>query len=983
MTLQTPPGRDDFLFDLTRWNRAGLGRFQYVDGDAAVWLEELRIALLGLYLRGLDAGDRIPEKWRDLFLKEETERQLTASRAEFEAALEWKDLLAQFPDETETPGNRNRRLLAQYDRQSQDHAWEIMRAFARAAHTLLGHLDAYANEGYLRTATQWDNLRKLAAMVNYQPTPPASATSTVALELEPGKGVIEIARGLAMKYAPPEGGAPVIFETLKPVLAHPDLNAVRADGWDRSEEVLDFSGPTQWIVPGNAALVQGGLAVIVGRKTGSEDIWSGATALSDIDRDEKAGVADLTFGPVPTASLELGDTLLLIEPDGVQLGLPRGIGNQLIVKTDRASGYSAGAILRVTSGGSTFYAVVIDASDGYLVLDAASSPSGQVTIEALTPFAVGDSGVLETPLSIGTLRFKRSSGSGEPTVLRSTTGPRKEHGTIDVANRYENLSGTVGRGYALTEGTRVDSGKVLGDITAKGLSGTRTVRFKGKPPKTLSQGDWYVARPVDGTAVTAHSVSDIRVESDFYFIQFDSDPPTPHDNTEFIGPMTRTLRPAGYDRNRKAAISGGLCSLKIPSPAARDLVKVGRDIIVVYEKEEDEPLAALATVTSVAPLGGEVMSIAVESERDFSDWQAGFTRFCLNTVDISHGETKDPKVLGSGDGERRRQDFRLKVTGVSFIPSNASLTGVAPDMDVTVDGVKWEFRDIADPTADGEDAWSVALNEDDTLQIHFRRRLPTGTNNVAVSRHRVGVGAGGTGVPSWSFAKPMKKNRFVSGIVQPFATGGGADREPVSDIRENAPSKLAANGRAVSLKDFERLCKRHSSVWQARARELLEPGAVNHVEIVVVPANGGAVSSTLRGDLVDFVESRALPNVQVNIVDYQSLALKMHVNVNVDTGRYDKDDVRDNAEAALVAEFALRKRSLGQPLYVAEILAAMERVEGVSSATVVGFSRKATAPQPLREAMISGSLAAIFPKGNQVAVLESVADVTVDAGGLT
>ena len=41
--------------DLTRWNRAGLARFRYVDGNAATYLEELRLAL----------ADRFPQ-WQTL-----------------------------------------------------------------------------------------------------------------------------------------------------------------------------------------------------------------------------------------------------------------------------------------------------------------------------------------------------------------------------------------------------------------------------------------------------------------------------------------------------------------------------------------------------------------------------------------------------------------------------------------------------------------------------------------------------------------------------------------------------------------------------------------------------------------------------------------------------------------------------------------------------------------------------------------------------
>ena len=38
MSLQAPINREDYLFDLTRWNRAGLTRFEFVYGDASVWL---------------------------------------------------------------------------------------------------------------------------------------------------------------------------------------------------------------------------------------------------------------------------------------------------------------------------------------------------------------------------------------------------------------------------------------------------------------------------------------------------------------------------------------------------------------------------------------------------------------------------------------------------------------------------------------------------------------------------------------------------------------------------------------------------------------------------------------------------------------------------------------------------------------------------------------------------------------------------------
>lgn len=159
--------------DLTRWNRAGLTRFDYIDGDAAIWLEELRLALIGQFMRGEDTEVRTADTWRDLNLDEtDPTRRIGLDVEELAKSVIWKRIAPNPNQPLETRGQRSQRLLKQYQAEpSGDQTWEIMRAFARASHVLLGHLNAYANEGYLRTATQWDNLRRLAALVNYQPAP--------------------------------------------------------------------------------------------------------------------------------------------------------------------------------------------------------------------------------------------------------------------------------------------------------------------------------------------------------------------------------------------------------------------------------------------------------------------------------------------------------------------------------------------------------------------------------------------------------------------------------------------------------------------------------------------------------------------------------------------------------------------------------------------------------------------------------------------
>ena len=175
--------------DLTRWNRAGLDRFQYVDANAVTLLDALR--------GGLESHFGGSNWTRDADVPPESQY--------VETPVEW--------------------------------GWQLSRALARASHILLGYIDAYANEGYLQTATQWDNVRRLVSMLGYRPAPPSSASTPLALALKPGtSGTVR--RGLATRYAPPDGSPAVVFETLADVAADAALNSLRHDGYSVNTDAL-------------------------------------------------------------------------------------------------------------------------------------------------------------------------------------------------------------------------------------------------------------------------------------------------------------------------------------------------------------------------------------------------------------------------------------------------------------------------------------------------------------------------------------------------------------------------------------------------------------------------------------------------------------------------------------------------------------------------------------------------------------------------
>lgn len=205
--------------DLTRWNRAGLSRFDYVDGNAVEYLEILRQQLIRHFadpVTGECAWINPPQK-------------IPANEVEVEG-----ETLVQRQQRLSI---RNRRLLETYQQDRRDWAWEISRSFARCCHMLTEHANAYANEGFLGTATQWEHVRRLVEMLDYHPAPPASASTWISIRAKAGMHGT-IAKGLQIKNSPAAGADKVIFETLQDIYIDAAFNELRPLGWDISAQPL-------------------------------------------------------------------------------------------------------------------------------------------------------------------------------------------------------------------------------------------------------------------------------------------------------------------------------------------------------------------------------------------------------------------------------------------------------------------------------------------------------------------------------------------------------------------------------------------------------------------------------------------------------------------------------------------------------------------------------------------------------------------------
>jgi hypothetical protein len=890
--------------DITRWNRAGLRRFQYVDANAATYLEELRVRL----------ADRFP-LWQAIQL---TSTEIEQYRRPRSAVPDW--------------------------------GWEIARSLARACHVLGNHIDAFANESYLATATQWESLRRLVALVDYHPAPPASAFTNLVLVAKPGASGT-VPPGFAVSAATP--GAQITFETMEELAIDSALNELRPQGFDRNPEVL--AGNTLELDGQVDGLALGEPVVIESEIDGSawahlvDNIVVGATTTTvQVSPDLPAGV--LVRGRV-VVHAKPKDRLAALGPSTTSLV----IGNEVVLVRG-AGGIKIGDVLTIADQVHRSYHQVISVFDPRVALDRAvgelrfdsASISPAVSVDAevrsggpagtFTVAVAGDwrrlaNQIVADPRAFTTttlpLRYTVSAADYTPTTPPPTVAA---DGGKTVLRLTPNIDGATGASAPprLLVPAAGDSPWTIDRPFVVKASDPITTTL----PRSTVGGDFIVA--IMGSSLAWGAVSSIARDEPAR--QASIAPMRPWQRTSgdlllgattVFGHFSKQLRLAGWNSN-PTPISGSDIPLDLPAETAS--LTIGRKLMVYGSDPPDR-----GYLTAVSAVTGGTLRL-----RDGIPDAAGFTRENLriagNVALASHGERQPEKVLGSGDATLSGQRFVLSQQAVSFISDPQQPRGVRADIDVVVDGRIWEQVGTLRDVGPADSVYTVKITEDGTLELEFGdgqtgRRLPTGSNNVRV-RARVGVGLAGN-LPAGTLTKIAKPHPLVSAVQQPLPAVGGNDRETADSLRKTAPTTLLTLERCVSPADFASLAAAHASIWQARAFVRPSLGTRAHrVEVVVVPADGAELGE-LAQTLATFLQSHALPNVEVSVTRFLPLPVTLAVTVELDLAAFEPAVVLRDVRAALYDALSLRRRQLGQPVFLGDIYAVVENVPGVSTSRCV------------------------------------------------
>jgi len=472
--------------DLTRWNRAGLRHFQYINGNAIEYLEILRAQL----------SERFP-RWESV----------SASRK------------TQLPGNQEDPQLRKERIQAQYHGEREDWGLEIMRTFARASHILTEHDNAFANEGYLQTATQWDHVRRLVEMLDYHPAPPSSASTLLVLYAK-DKQQGEIAKGFQVKHTPPKGGTAVIFETLDDLNVDHRLNQLHLLGWNRSQDdfdpsACDINSPdSPWQVQEKMDLSVGDLAILVkeinpdlesalvieshvgDQSINTRTVITEAAWPTVIDKlDAKSGVFCLASSLLEFRDqFKKGYTRLLVGAKKVYVAKANGPDMFLL---DRVHGLTAGDVVAVqTASTLKFHQVSLTQGNAIQLQDGSRPEPGSSLFQMLRVEASAD-GVLRIPLGStetpvhayyinANSELINASGlfvpepaeqvDDKPVAQRLTTDGRDETSEVFIMGPSQVLVGRVKEpGRPLSETSSENSYLFAGD------------------PGSLKSGDWILA----------------------------------------------------------------------------------------------------------------------------------------------------------------------------------------------------------------------------------------------------------------------------------------------------------------------------------------------------------------------------------------------------------------------------------------------------------------------------------------------------------
>jgi hypothetical protein len=313
-----------------------------------------------------------------------------------------------------------------------------------------------------------------------------------------------------------------------------------------------------------------------------------------------------------------------------------------------------------------------------------------------------------------------------------------------------------------------------------------------------------------------------------------------------------------------------------------------------------------------------------------------------NVITARRGEKVVNEKLGSGNASAANQTFKLKKKPLTYYlsPTADNDSGVKNTLLVYVGGVQWTEVNSFYGRKENEQIYIVRQNDEGDTMVTFGdgirgQRLPSGVDNIIAEYH---FGAEAACPPAGAvnqISKPVKGLQSVKNMLAAF---GGADAEPATDIKKNAPRSALILGRVVSLKDMEAVAASFPGV-QAVQADWRWNGQKQTASAHIFYIGDSGIQVALSQRL------RSLSDPTVSITVEQATARPLHISLTVRIDdRYLETDVIAQIREALTnidtGMLAAQNIGIGQPLFQSRLFEAILRVAGTVAVDGVFLNRK-------------------------------------------
>ena len=314
-----------------------------------------------------------------------------------------------------------------------------------------------------------------------------------------------------------------------------------------------------------------------------------------------------------------------------------------------------------------------------------------------------------------------------------------------------------------------------------------------------------------------------------------------------------------------------------------------------------------------------------------------------NVAAATQGESR-AETLGSGAAGQAGQSFPLKQVSaanpLTWLPSDNAL-GAADTLTVRVTGVRWQESDDLSQAGPNDREYRTIVASDSSVSVAFGdgvhgSRLPTGQENVTAA-YRVGGGQAGN-LAAGRITQLASRPLGVNAVTNPLPTSGGADGDAAGDMRSHAALRCLALDRLLSVQDYADFTAARAGIGQAAAAALTDGDReLIHLTIAGVGDAPLDESDLLVTDLRTALAELGDPYLPVRVAVRELLLLVLSAGIKVGAD-YSYDLVEPAVRAAALAAGGFASQALGQPVYLSQIVTAMQAVPGVDYVEVDVFA---------------------------------------------